>query len=143
MSTRKHGINVQYLYNKCTNFFHNIAKKERDGGTKFLTFVGRWSAVDLCCWCNFILSSGLGIAQFNLPKYFVSEIALTVKCFETTKHKNEGYSLDRIKMTKPWQQRTLIIEHDLILDSLFRSWEVLIGNILDQNFHFHYNCIAT
>ena len=30
-------------------FFHNIAKKERDGCTKLLTFIGRWSAVELCC----------------------------------------------------------------------------------------------
>ena len=30
-------------------FFHNIAKKEQDGCTKFLTLVGKWSAVDLCC----------------------------------------------------------------------------------------------
>ena len=28
------------------------AIKERDWYTKFLTFVGRWSAIDLCCWCR-------------------------------------------------------------------------------------------
>ena len=36
-------------YNINAPIFHNIAKKERDGCTKFLTFVGRLSAVDLCC----------------------------------------------------------------------------------------------
>ena len=39
--------NKEYTINAPT-FFTTLQKK-KDGCTKFLTFVGRWSAVGLCC----------------------------------------------------------------------------------------------
>ena len=42
LKAKKYTINAPSFYTE---------KKDKNGCTKFLTFVGRWSAVDLCCWC--------------------------------------------------------------------------------------------
>ena len=45
--------NIQLMH----QFFYNMVKKERDECTTFLTFVVRWSLVDLCWWCLFYLNN--------------------------------------------------------------------------------------
>ena len=42
-------IEWQMIRYKFTKFLHNIATKEINAPS-FLTFVGRWSAIGICCW---------------------------------------------------------------------------------------------
>ena len=96
--------NIHLLYG-CSGCF--ARSKERDWWTNLLIFVGRWSAVDLCCWhcissIRYLCLDVILLRRMHFKFLFLSFVSVLFYCFKEKIYLDFFTTLDGHFKAKKW-----------------------------------------